>query len=616
MFSGIISFWDTGLYDLCMNIRVLTGQGKQNPLIANIDLNDSSVELLGSQLDTRQAFANVMEVLGRTNTSVILDFLFRYERDNDTAFVNAMKSTVNPVIAVLAVDKNFDSFSYRELNDSERKLIKSHLWNINVKRPGSIPEARTFLLPFGALGAAASQLAHINMEPDTDGIYRRVPLLYRWDDGFIPSLPLAAAVLELGFPVESIELDAGHYLTLSYSEKEKVNIPIDEKGNMLIPYTNTWAESRRISLHTIVEAKNDPVIFNSVSVGLAGHIALIAEISTVQKDFGPTSFERLFPLSGVHASVLSGILNGFEKRSFIGIPSMPFKFFIIVMIITAAFFCVKARKDMVFHFGFLFTVLIFTAITIYRWFHAAIAPWYAFPAVLLFFLWIISFLYRLAARYHEQELLKNALSRYFPRALAERILRERKTDLIPAYKELTVLFSDISGFTKWSSAKSPEQVHNFLSDYLESMAAILFSCGGTVDKFMGDGILAFFGDPFEMPDHCERCIRAAIAMQKRIISLAEKWRHIVEIDLKVRIGINTGKVIVGNLGSKTRIEYTVIGAAVNLAQRMESNAPVGGILVTADVREKVKDIFSFGEKRQVVVKGYEETIEAYEVCES
>jgi len=190
-------------------------------------------------------------------------------------------------------------------------------------------------------------------------------------------------------------------------------------------------------------------------------------------------------------------------------------------------------------------------------------------------------------------------------------MREGKTELTPAYKELTILFSDISGFTKWSSDKSPEDVHNFLSDYLESMAEILFAHGGTVDKFMGDGILAFFGDPFDMPDHTERCLSAAIAMQKKVRLLAAKWKPLVDIDLKVRIGINTGKVIVGNLGNKTRIEYTVIGAAVNLAQRMESNAPVGGILVTADAREKVKDKFEFTERRDVTVKGYGETIEAY-----
>jgi len=143
------------------------------------------------------------------------------------------------------------------------------------------------------------------------------------------------------------------------------------------------------------------------------------------------------------------------------------------------------------------------------------------------------------------------------------------------------------------------------------MAEIIFAHGGTVDKFMGDGILAFFGDPFDMPNHTEQCVLSAIAMQKKARLLAEKWKDLVKIDLNIRIGINTGKVIVGNLGSKTRIEYTVIGAVVNQAQRMESNAPLGGILVTSDVKEKVKDKFNFPEKKEITVKGYEDKIEAY-----
>jgi adenylate cyclase len=499
-------------------------------------------------------------------------------------------------------------------------MLREHLWHdndITVKNPGSIPEARTFLLPFEDLSAAAKLLAHVNMEPDKDGLYRRVPLLYRWEDGYIPSLALAAAVLYLRIPAKSIELDAGSYLTLSFSEKEKIKIPIDARGNMLIPYTSTWAQNQnRISLHKIVEAKDVPVVRDSYSDYLAGdQIALIAEISTLQKDSGPTSFERIFPLSGIHTCVLSGILNAEtqNKLAFIDMPSFSYKFFVVLLLLCVAFFFINTRRDLWFHFGFFSALLLFSSLTLYRWFSAAIAPWYALPVTSLFFLWLSSFLFRLTARYREQELLKNALSRYFPRALAERIMREKRTELIPAYKELTVLFSDISGFTKWSSDKSPDAVHGFLNDYLESMAAILFSHGGTVDKFMGDGILAFFGDPFELPDHTERCIRAAIAMQKKIGVLAEKWKDIVDINLRVRVGINTGKVIVGNLGSQTRIEYTVIGAAVNLAQRMESNAPVGGILVTSAVQEKVKDQFTFGEKRFVVVKGYEENIEAYEV---
>jgi adenylate cyclase len=615
--SGVIRYCDKVLYDLCIKSRVLNDTEKKNPLIAAIDLNDESIEMLGNALDTRQAFADILEVLADSNTSAVFDFMFRHERDDDSAFITAVDWTGDTVIAALAVDKgmmNSPNTPYKKLTETEQLLLSAHVWRIKVLKRGKVPQAGTFLLPFEALLETAKQIAHINMEPDTDGAYRRVHLLYEWEDGYIPSLALAAAVCYLGIAPEKIELNAGAFLSLPLTENEVIRIPIDEQSRMLIPYTETWTDDvKRIPFHTVAEARYDDEVFEKIFNGLNGHIALLAEISTSQKDFGPTPFERLYPLSGIHAEVLSAILDGLGKRAFIGNASMLYKMLVLLLFVCAAFLFIRAKNDILFQLGFLATLIVFSGVTFLRWKTAAISPWFAFPASLLFLLWLSAFLTRLFARYRKQLLLHNALSRYFPHALAERIMREGKTELIPAYKELTILFSDISGFTKWSSDKSPEDVHNFLSDYLESMAEILFSYGGTVDKFMGDGILAFFGDPLDIPNHTEQCIKAAIAMQEKIRSLAEKWKPLVDIDLKVRIGINTGKVIVGNLGNKTRIEYTVIGAAVNLAQRMESNAPVGGILVTANVWEKVKNKFSFPEKRDVTVKGYAETIEAYVV---
>ena len=615
--SGITVVWDKIIYDLCINNRVFHDRENRNPLIATIDLNDTSIKTLGDKIDTRIAFADILEVLADSNSSAVLDFLFTHEKQNDAYFVNAVKWAGDTIIAALAVDKemmNHPNLPYRELTEIERHLFSRHVWHIKVSQTGRIPQAGTFLLPLPELVEAAAAIGHINMEPDPDGIYRRAPLLYEWEGGYIPSLGLAAAVFHMGIPIETIELKAGSYLALRRSEKEVIRIPIDEQGRIFIPYTETWAgDVKRIPFHTVVEAKSDDNVFSAIFNGLSGRIALLAEISTSQKDYAPTPFERLYPLSGIHAEVLGGILAGLEKRAFISWPSLVFKVITVILLIAIAFLFICAHRDILFHFGFLSTLIIFSGLTAYRWQNDAIVPWFALPIIIFFFLWLSAFLSRLFFRYREHLLLHNALSRYFPYALAERIMREGKTELSPAYKELTILFSDIAGFTKWSSDKTPANVHSFLSDYLESMAGILFAHGGTVDKFMGDGIVAFFGDPFEMPNHTEQCIRAAIAMQEEARILAEKWKPLVDIDLKMRVGINTGKVIVGNLGNKTRIEYTVIGAAVNLAQRMESNAPAGGILVTADVMERVKDKFNFPEKREITVKGYSGTIEAYVV---
>jgi len=612
--GGIVRYFDKVLYDFCVNYRVLNGKETRNWRVTTIDLDDTSIEKLWEQIDSREAFADLLTVLDDTNTAVVLDFIFGLEKNWDRAFTRAVRSPGNTVIAALAVEKGMVNKPYKPLTEEEKNRFARHVWQITVTEKGKVPEAGSFLLPYPALVEAAGQIAFINMEPDADGIYRKAYMLYEWEGGYIPSLSLATAVSHLGIPVKSIELKAGSYIAIPKSENEVIRIPIDEQGRMRIPYTQTWKDDKgRISFSSVVEANYDDSVFERMKSGLTGHIALVAETSTSQKDFGPTSFEKLYPLSGVHAEVLSGILSGLEKKAFIGSSSMPYKIIILLLLFGMAFLCFNARKDALLHLEFLIAFLAFSGVTLLRWGSYAIAPWFAFPTALLFFLWLSAFLHRLFVRYREQLLLRNALSRYFPHALAERIMREGKTDLIPAYKELTILFSDISGFTKWSSDKSPEQVHNFLSDYLESMAKILFAHGGTVDKFMGDGILSFFGDPLDLPNHTEQCVKAAIAMQQKVRVLAEKWKPIVDIDLKVRVGINTGKVIVGNLGNKTRIEYTVIGAVVNLAQRMESNAPIGGILVTADAWEKVKDKFNFTEKRDVTVKGYGETIEAYVV---
>jgi CHASE2 domain-containing sensor protein len=143
-------------------------------------LNDASIKELGDALDTRQAFTDLLEVLADSNTNAVLDFLFGIEKHNDSAFIDSVSWTHNTVIASLAVDKEMmkSNTTYRELTGPEQEMLQKHLWRIKVLDKGKLPEAGTFLLPFPALTEAAGQIAHINMDPDPDGIYRRTPLLY------------------------------------------------------------------------------------------------------------------------------------------------------------------------------------------------------------------------------------------------------------------------------------------------------------------------------------------------------------------------------------------------------------------------------------------------------
>jgi adenylate cyclase len=336
-------------------------------------------------------------------------------------------------------------------------------------------------------------------------------------------------------------------------------------------------------------------------------IVIAADLTTGAKDFGSTPVEPVFPLSGIHTALLNGILTG----TFYSPTPFWIGMIIALILLAAVFLANRYLQGTALHLGFGILLLLLFIFVCVLWFQALILPWFFAPAMGLLAAWIAAFGLRVLKAHEERLLLESALSRYFSRALAMRVLTEKKIDLIPVSKEVTVLFADIAGFTRWSSDKTPELVHRFLCFYLESMASIIFDHGGTIDKFMGDGILAFFGDPLDQPDHAERALRTALDMQKKAHEIREMWFPRASMDLKIRIGVNTGQAIVGNLGSETRIEYTVIGAAVNFGQRMESNAPVGGTLVSHTTYEIAKTRFGFGEQRQVTVKGYDQPVTAY-----
>jgi adenylate cyclase len=630
--TGLADAGDRAFFDMLMRLRIRSRAVEMNPLISPVDLNDGSLSALSEKIDTREAFADLVNMLSDFNVSqTVLDFLFQFPKNEemDGRFIGAVREAGNAVLALLVLEKDDDNYAYPQLTAEEETVLAENLWHITVKGHDAVPEAGAVILPFPELAKAARALGHINEAPDSDGIFRHVPLLYRWKDGYIPALPLVSAAAYWDVDPGTVILYPGKELVLPLplfsedAEPEYIRIPVDERCRMLIPFVKTWADSYdRIYMERVVMAGDDEDAAALFREGMTGQIALAAEVTTTQKDAGPTAFEGLYPLSGIHAAVLSSLLDG-TPDAFIGRPAWPFKAVSLIILFAALLLAFAAaaygkkrvQQDVFFHAAFFSIVLVFTAFTFIRWQFFHITPWYTLGICAALFSWLTAFSVRLLKKYHEQSLLENALSRYFHHDLVSRIIKEGRVELAPSSKELTILFSDIAGFTRWSSDKEPRRVHEFLSEFHGCMADIIFAHQGTVDKFIGDGMLAFFGDPLELPNHAEQCVSAAMVMQRKARELAEKWKTLIDIDLHIRIGINTGRVIVGNLGDASRIEYTVIGAAVNLAQRMESNAGIGGILVTGETWKRTARSFPFGERRAITVKGYDEQeIEVYDIA--
>lgn len=205
------------------------------------------------------------------------------------------------------------------------------------------------------------------------------------------------------------------------------------------------------------------------------------------------------------------------------------------------------------------------------------------------------------------------LKRYVSPQIAEHILSNGSDKyLVNARKLLTICFSDLKGFTGATENMEPEDTINLLNEYFTEMTKIIFKYGGTLDKFMGDGILIFFGDPIDFEDQAGRAVRMAIDMREKTYTLQNHWLE-TGCTIDICFGINTGYVTVGNIGSTTQTNYTVIGHQVNVAHRLQMEAKAGQILITARTLAGVKNIVDIEEIKSVKLKGIHKPVNVYSV---
>ena len=221
---------------------------------------------------------------------------------------------------------------------------------------------------------------------------------------------------------------------------------------------------------------------------------------------------------------------------------------------------------------------------------------------------------KMAKGLKERETLRDAFSRYVSKDVMEEILTE-PVKLGGERKEATVFFSDIRNFTSISEKLRPEVVVEILNEYFTIMTEIVFKYEGTIDKYLGDGLICVFGVPLAHKDDPERAVSAALDMLVEVDKLHDKWLAEDKPSLSIGIGINTGDVISGNVGSTKRMEYTVIGDNVNLTQRIQDLNKTFGtrLLISAPTYEKVKEIFNFKDLGEAHVKGKEEVVHVFEV---
>ncbi|HET8622140.1 MAG TPA: adenylate/guanylate cyclase domain-containing protein [Gemmatimonadales bacterium] len=221
---------------------------------------------------------------------------------------------------------------------------------------------------------------------------------------------------------------------------------------------------------------------------------------------------------------------------------------------------------------------------------------------------------RYADRLQRQEMVRANFERYFaPNVAAEIARHEQEVRLGGDRRPMTVLFADIRNFTAMAEKMEPDAIAAMLTDYFTEMVEVIFEHGGTLDKFIGDALMALWGAPVAQPDDSRRAYQAAVAMQQTVEGLNQRWRAAGRPTIAVGIGINYGEVFVGNIGSHRRLEYTVIGDAVNVAQRLSAEAGPGEILVSEDFRRAVAAPVDAEHMPGTGLKGRTQTVEVFRV---
>jgi len=215
------------------------------------------------------------------------------------------------------------------------------------------------------------------------------------------------------------------------------------------------------------------------------------------------------------------------------------------------------------------------------------------------------------------EKLSSQLAKYIPPQIQNAIFEGNyDTNVATTRKQLTVFFSDIKNFTSTAESLQPETLTHYLNEYFSEMTAIALKHGATIDKYIGDAMMVFFGDPESkgVKEDARSCVQMALEMQEKISFLQKKWKNEgFGNPFEVRMGINTGYCNVGNFGSDQRLSYTIIGGEVNLTQRLESNADVGKILISFETYVHVKDLVDVEEKPPFHMKGIEREIKTFEI---
>jgi adenylate cyclase len=461
--------------------------------------------------------------------------------------------------------------------------------------------------PIPELSSAAEVLANVHQVADADGVFRRGQLFNLFDGKPLPSLALG--VYLAGNPgAHTVAIDEGR---LSIDGRR---VPIDFGARILLRYRGPSQTHEVYNAAAVIRSElrllegGDPEVDPSL---LKDRYVLFGFTAPGLYDLRPSPVSGTYPGVEINATMLDNLLAGDFMRP---LPWLAAALLILILSLgvgLAASAVSTAGRIAVIYLIFLpLAPVLSVAAYALGWWLPLLASELGVALTL-----VSSSLVNYATEGRQKRYIKGAFKQYLsPEVIEQLIAHPERLKLGGERRELTIFFSDLQGFTTISEALNPEELTGLLNEYLSAMTDIIQEEGGTIDKYEGDAIIAFWNAPLEQPDHAVRGVRAALRCQERLASMRPGVRERIGKELHMRIGMNSGPAVVGNMGSRTRFDYTMLGDAVNLAARLEGvNKQFHTYtMVSAATVERTKGAFPVRELGRVAVVGRKEPVTIYE----
>ena len=562
--------------DESSGLRVLEELAKKE--LRDVSVFQTTLQKIQPQLDYDAIFAAKIK-----NRPVILGYTFTREKDREGGSKGQLPSPVLPK----------GTFTGKTIN---------------------FPTYPSFTANLPDLQDVSANGGHFTLDPDTDGILRRIPMLTEYAGAYYEPLSLAIVRLLLGnvqvvpgYPNEKIW--SKNYPGLEWLEAGPVKVPVDESAAALIPYRGKGGREggsfKYLSAIDVIQARVP-------QSELKGKIVLIGTTAPGLLDLRATPVEAVYPGVEVHANMISGMLDQNIKQK---PPYVIGAEFILLLTAGLGMAILLPRlnplKSLVATVAVLSLVLA-ANLAIFHVGNLVLPLASGLTLISLLFALNMSYGYFVEARGKRQ--ITGLFGQYIPPELVDEMAKNPDGfSMEGESREMTVLFTDVRGFTTISEGLDPKQLSKLMNEFLTPLTEVIYKHRGTVDKFMGDCIMAFWGAPLADPNHARNAIMAGLEMHDALEKLKTEFDARGWPEIRIGVGLNTGRMSVGNMGSKLRTAYTVMGDAVNLASRLEGITKEYGadMIVGEATRAAVPDVV-FRELDRVRVKGKDEAVAIYE----